>query len=721
MVKKLLNRLRKNQFLMVMAVTIFGMICLPLLGIQVMVVHRSADELTVQNKEYYYATISSSVDSFESQLDLLSRIALKISMNADIKRPLQPNSNEYTLYVAAGAISDYNVGLPYVDSVGVYYRSKGFILCNGYRISMDSFYDTYFDNNLETEGELRTFFEEIDELDMISNIDRNGGKNNVLIVARPIRLLSSGEKDAVAFFILNHDDMVTSYSNAASAQLSFAAIDSSGAFLLRDENFPIGIWETSGFDAFLKDSQEKVITLTDEDQEYMVYKMSDTSSGNNFLLAGGRSELEQILGKYSGSMTTMLIASVAMVCVMMALTIYINYRPIYKLREKHIGKNSNPDDNLSEFALIDSAIFAMDERLATQRELLTEMVIGDILFGSPVDQEIAHSYFPSDKWNQFVVGTAYCERLSRTMASFLASQIAENGNWDILVVEAPYRRLMVIVCASTDTINENAFSDAVVKSLRQLGMSTEQVQIGSVVSDVMDLRTSYLDALVQKEQVEISGLGQKEDCQNRALKEFSKQLNIGDEERIKEVLNKLEEFCLSGALSESGKIYFCYNLLNVYFSALKRELRANDAEVERLIAFKNPEHMFVMLRQSVAVACRSATDNENNADLQIRDKLLQYVNENYCDTALCLISAADYMETSIYVVSRLFKEATGRGFKEYITEKRLDKACELLVTTKDSISVISGKVGFENPTYFSTLFKLQYGIPPVQYRKNSGV
>lgn len=719
MVKKLLNRLRKNQFLMVMAVTIFGMICLPLLGLQVMVVRRSADELTVQNKEYYYATLGSSVDSFESQLDLLSRIALKISMNADIKRPLQPSSNDYTLYVAAGAISDYNVGLPYVDSVGVYYRSKGIILCNGYRISMNTFRNSYFDNNRETEASLEAFFEEINELDMISNVDRNGGKNNVLIVARPIRLLSSGEEDAVAFFVLNHDDMVTSYSNATSAQLAFAAIDSSGAFLMRDENFPDGLWGTSGFDEFMKDPQKKVITLTEDDQEYMVYKKTNTSDGNTFLLAGGRSELEHILGQYAGSMTTMLLASVAMVCVMMALTVYINYRPIYKLREKHIGKTDNPDKNLSEFALIDSAFFAMDERLVTQRELLTEMLVGDILFGYPVEHEMAHSYFPVDKWNQFVAATAPCERLSRTMASFVSNKIAAEGNWDIMAMEAPFRRLMVIVCASTELIDVNAFSDAVMKSLRQHGLKTDQVQIGSVVSDVLDLRASYLDALVQKEQVEISGLAQKDDYQTTALKEFAKQLNIGDEEGIKEALNKLEEFCMSGALSEAGRKYVCYNLLNVYFSALRREMRTNDAETERLIAFESPGHMFVMLRQSIAVSCRSSSDGEKNTDNQMRDKLLKYVDENYCDTALCLISAADYMETSIYVVSRLFKEATGRGFKEYITEKRLEKACDLLVTTKDSISIISGKVGFENPTYFSTLFKMKYGIPPVQYRKNS--
>ena len=71
---------------------------------------------------------------------------------------------------------------------------------------------------------------------------------------------------------------------------------------------------------------------------------------------------------------------------------------------------------------------------------------------------------------------------------------------------------------------------------------------------------------------------------------------------------------------------------------------------------------------------------------------------------------------SIYAVSRLFKEGTGSGFKEYVINKRLERAMELLTTTDTPVGEIARSVGFENSTYFSTAFKKHYGISPTQLR-----
>ena len=78
------------------------------------------------------------------------------------------------------------------------------------------------------------------------------------------------------------------------------------------------------------------------------------------------------------------------------------------------------------------------------------------------------------------------------------------------------------------------------------------------------------------------------------------------------------------------------------------------------------------------------------------------------------------MQTSIYTVSRIFKEATGTGFKEYITQKRLAYACHLLETSQISVAQIAADCGFENANYFTTVFKNEYGIPPSKYRSNIG-
>ena len=96
--------------------------------------------------------------------------------------------------------------------------------------------------------------------------------------------------------------------------------------------------------------------------------------------------------------------------------------------------------------------------------------------------------------------------------------------------------------------------------------------------------------------------------------------------------------------------------------------------------------------------------------------LLEYVNSHCYDSALCLNAVADALSTSIYAVSRTFKEITGVGFKEYVTAKRLEQACRLLTGSDETISEIAVLSGFENATYFTTVFKHEYGMPPTKYR-----
>ena len=98
---------------------------------------------------------------------------------------------------------------------------------------------------------------------------------------------------------------------------------------------------------------------------------------------------------------------------------------------------------------------------------------------------------------------------------------------------------------------------------------------------------------------------------------------------------------------------------------------------------------------------------------------VEFVNQNLSKTDISLISVADRFGISIYMLSRVFKSRTGIGFKEYITAKRLELACRLLITTNDNISVIAQNSGFENPTYFASIFKAHYGMTPTKFRESA--
>lgn len=79
------------------------------------------------------------------------------------------------------------------------------------------------------------------------------------------------------------------------------------------------------------------------------------------------------------------------------------------------------------------------------------------------------------------------------------------------------------------------------------------------------------------------------------------------------------------------------------------------------------------------------------------------------------IASSAYMSATY--VTRIFKEVTGDTPINYLIGIRLEKAAELLREGKLHIQDISKAVGYEDPYYFSKLFKKRYDVSPTEYRK----
>lgn len=67
---------------------------------------------------------------------------------------------------------------------------------------------------------------------------------------------------------------------------------------------------------------------------------------------------------------------------------------------------------------------------------------------------------------------------------------------------------------------------------------------------------------------------------------------------------------------------------------------------------------------------------------------------------------------------RLFKGAYGVTLIKYITQKRIELACEFLISTNLSVSSVAYSCGFSDEIYFMKTFKKTMGISALQYRHN---
>lgn len=97
------------------------------------------------------------------------------------------------------------------------------------------------------------------------------------------------------------------------------------------------------------------------------------------------------------------------------------------------------------------------------------------------------------------------------------------------------------------------------------------------------------------------------------------------------------------------------------------------------------------------------------------DGVVRYLDVHYFeDVSLIDVATRFHMDPSY--LSKLFKIATNENFIEYVTRKRIEKACELLVSSDRRISDISELVGYENQRYFSQVFRKSTGLTPSEYR-----
>lgn len=70
---------------------------------------------------------------------------------------------------------------------------------------------------------------------------------------------------------------------------------------------------------------------------------------------------------------------------------------------------------------------------------------------------------------------------------------------------------------------------------------------------------------------------------------------------------------------------------------------------------------------------------------------------------------------------RFFRQATGKSFKQALTEVRIQKACALLIHSDNSVAGIASQCGFNNISLFNRFFKEIVQLTPNQYRQAHAV
>lgn len=110
-----------------------------------------------------------------------------------------------------------------------------------------------------------------------------------------------------------------------------------------------------------------------------------------------------------------------------------------------------------------------------------------------------------------------------------------------------------------------------------------------------------------------------------------------------------------------------------------------------------------------------AKDNSNVKHQKIENSVI-YLNNNISDPYLSIEEIAEKSNVSVKHFRNIFKEIYEITPIKYITEKRLEKAKELLYYSEYSVNEIAEISGFNSAIYFDRVFKKTFGMTPLEYK-----
>ena len=133
------------------------------------------------------------------------------------------------------------------------------------------------------------------------------------------------------------------------------------------------------------------------------------------------------------------------------------------------------------------------------------------------------------------------------------------------------------------------------------------------------------------------------------------------------------------------------------------------------VCYSSILRIYATLGQQYLSGIRPRADDVRNMDSEVITAVMTYINNHYREE-LSLEDVARFAGFSRYYFSRSFKRQTGYSFKDYLCQKRLQVAMDLLIRTNRSMRDVAIESGFGSVATFNRVFREKKGCTPTQYR-----
>jgi two-component system response regulator YesN len=195
-----------------------------------------------------------------------------------------------------------------------------------------------------------------------------------------------------------------------------------------------------------------------------------------------------------------------------------------------------------------------------------------------------------------------------------------------------------------------------------------------------------------------------------AVRKYPEAIALFNEYIYKAVKNQMQEFKLK---NQTKNLFY-----NIVGSSEEHVEELEDLRREYFRKIEEAPYCDDFLKVYDEMMGRLGKILDNTGDNLYLGKMLDYIQQHSTED-LNLQELAEEFNFSYSYLSACFNQHVSEGFSEYLNNIRIQKACELLVKSRMSISQISSAVGYADQSYFSRVFKRITGKNPSTYRREN--
>lgn len=211
---------------------------------------------------------------------------------------------------------------------------------------------------------------------------------------------------------------------------------------------------------------------------------------------------------------------------------------------------------------------------------------------------------------------------------------------------------------------------------------------------------------------------------NQFDKEFIEYLKAGNKEKINDLLDStFDRLLVSHNVSTAYLQNLCISIISMSMRFLI-EINCTFEEIfgerdmvwNKLMRFETISDIKQWMKNIFSYMVDNVNAKKKSKNQLIVEQVKEIINERYGEE-LTTKELSKKIFLSPNYIGAIFKNETGIGFLEYLTQVRMEEAKVLLQDINLKIYEVAEQVGYNNTPYFSTVFKDFMGFAPKEYRE----